>query len=84
MLLLKILLYQYLLPRHQYHALHMGRVDRIDVFAIFNEIVVCGNISTVSYVCGNMSIIGKMNSHNSINIAKVLVILYYIIMLVTL
>jgi len=24
----------------------MGRVDRIDIFAIFNEKVVCGNIST--------------------------------------
>jgi len=33
----------------------MGRVDRIDVFAIFNEIVVCGNMSTISYVRGNMS-----------------------------
>src|SRR5699024_9660677 len=33
----------------------MGRVDRIDVFAIFSKMVVCGNISTVSYVRGNIS-----------------------------
>src|SRR5690625_1969059 len=33
-------------PRHQRHTLHMGRVDSIDVFAIFGEMVVCGNMST--------------------------------------
>src|SRR5690625_6265651 len=55
MFLLKTLLYQWLFPRQQCYQLHMGRVDRIDVFAIFNEIVVCGNISTISYVRGNIS-----------------------------
>jgi len=34
----------------------MGRVDTIDVFAVFGEMVVCGNISTISYVRGNISI----------------------------
>ena len=57
MFLLKTLLYQYLLPRHQYHALHMGRVDGIDLFVIFSERVVCGNMSTISYVRGNISTI---------------------------
>lgn len=34
----------------------MGQVDRIDVFAVFREKVVCGNISTDLLVRGNMSI----------------------------
>jgi len=33
-----------------------GRVDRIDVIAIFSEMVVCGNISTDLLVRGNISI----------------------------
>lgn len=33
----------------------MGRVDRIDIFAIFNEKDVCGNIWSNSYVRGNIS-----------------------------
>src|SRR5690625_4836868 len=43
-------------PRHQCYQLDMGRVDRIDVFAIFSETVVCGNMSTNLYVRGNISI----------------------------
>ena len=43
-------------PRHQCYQLDMGRVDGIDVIATFSEMVVCGNISTVVYVCGNRSI----------------------------
>lgn len=44
-------------PRHQTYALNVGRVDRIDVFAIFGKMVVCGNISTILYVRGNISIL---------------------------
>ena len=33
----------------------MRRVDIIDIFAIFNEKVVCGNIPTNSYARGNIS-----------------------------
>ncbi|HBH2272443.1 TPA: hypothetical protein ACG3GW_003779 [Clostridioides difficile] len=33
----------------------MGRVDRIDVFMIFSETVVYGNISTNLYVRGNIT-----------------------------
>lgn len=35
----------------------MGRVDGIDLFVIFSERVVCGNMSTISYVRGNISTI---------------------------
>lgn len=37
------------------HGRNMGRVDRIDVFAILGEMVVCGNMSTITYVRGNRS-----------------------------
>src|SRR5699024_2480432 len=44
------------LSRYQHNTLHMGRVDRIDAFAIYSKTVVCGNMSTISYVRGNISI----------------------------
>jgi len=44
-------------PRHQCYQLNMGRVDGIDLFVIFSERVVCGNMSTISYVRGNISTI---------------------------
>src|SRR5690625_3336696 len=50
---LQFLLFIY--SRQQCHQLDVGRVDRIDVFAIFSKMVVCGNISTISYVRGNKS-----------------------------
>ena len=39
---------------HLYHH-RMGRVDTIDVFTNFNKRLVCGNMSTISYVRGNIS-----------------------------
>src|SRR5699024_9801954 len=50
----------YILVRHiplqPSNRFDMGRVDRIDVFSIFTEMGVYGNISTDFYVRGNISI----------------------------
>src|SRR5690625_7889278 len=95
MFLLKTLLYQYLLPRHQYHALHMGWGE--DIILIRNNRGICEIVpplkSTYHYtiylfyytICPITPISLKilLTSLSSFSVLKVLIIVYLLALYVS-